>query len=82
MDNLEKWGNRFIVVLLILFAAYFFWMIFLRPAHLPVIQEITPTERKLVSELSRKYKLAGMVWLIDRESQEISYFKDGKWRMK
>ncbi len=81
MKDFEKWCNRAAVVFLILFAAYFFWMIFLRPSHLPVIQEVTPAERKQVYELSRKYKLAGYVWMLNRDSQEISYYRNREWRV-
>ncbi len=82
MSKFEKWCNRFAVAFLILFAVYFFWMIFLRPSNLPVIQEITPAERKQVPELSKKYRLAGYVWMIDRTTGELVYYRNGEWRVK
>ena len=79
MKDLEEWCNRFAVVFLILFAAYFFWMIFLRPSHLPDIREITSAQRKIADAIDQKFKLKAYPRLIDLTTGEISFYKHVGW---
>ena len=80
---LKKLFTKCVAAVLFLATALILYMIFslLTFPPPPTIQEITPAERKQVSDLSKKYKLTAYVWAIDRKSGEISYYRKGEWRV-
>jgi hypothetical protein len=67
-------------VVIFLSAIVILTMVF-KAAPPPTIREITPAERKQVAYLEDKFKLHGYLWLVDRKTGEISYWRKGKWRV-
>ncbi len=70
MDKFEKAINRMILVLLVVFALYFFWML---------IQGITPAQPKIAERIDKRFSIEACPRLIDLQTGEVSFYKGGRW---